>query len=214
MGVYPSQTNLTLQTNETVLVHLVGSRLFFPESQAFFDLMGSLMRNSTCPAPTDEDVAPRLRNITALCAVADPAADDGALVGGVRLRGEGEDADEGPLCVIYPVQGEIVDATGLAGVADHAAGLYGPGTYHFNFSGFRTEEFRYAFWSVQFLQLPPQDGGDDVDAGAVLRANVTSKGAFVNNPIWPPKPMLVNAFFIAAIVACAIFFVSSGLRMD
>lgn len=217
MGVVPSRTNLTLSTNETVLVHLVGSRLYFPSAQAFFDLTASLMRNSTCPAPSDEeDVARRVRNITSLCAVAaaDAGADnsegDGALVGGLRLEGD----KGGPLCVVYPVEavpggGEEDGAQdGAEGDGDngggHAAGLYGPGKYHFNFSAFRTDEFRYAFWSVQFLRLEG-GGGDDVDT-ALLRANVTSKGSFTNNPPPLARPLLVNAFFVAALVACAAFF--------
>ncbi len=203
MGVYPRRTNLTLVTNETVLVHLVGSRLFFPDGEAFFSLLtADLIQNRTCPGPGD-DAAGRMRNITSLCAVADPA--DGTLRGGVRVRLDGEE-EEGPLCVIYGVEAAAVGAEDDVGGGrvDRAAGLYGPGEYDFDFSAFRTGEFRYAFWSIQFLSL--EEGGG-VEKNGVLRANVTSKGSFVNDPPALPKPLLVNAFFIAALVVCAIFFV-------
>lgn len=218
MGVVPLLTNLTLSTNETVLVHLVGSRLYFPSAQAFFDLTSSLMLNTTCPAPSDEaDAARRIRNISSLCAVADPEA-GGALVGGLRLEGGKDDKEGGPLCVIYPVEavpgGEEGEGEGRgrgeggsgSGSGWAAAGLYGPGDYRFNFSAFRTDEFRYAFWSVQFLRLEEGAAGGD-DGTETLRANVTSKGSFLNNPPALPKPVLVNAFFVAALIACAVFFV-------
>lgn len=210
MGVLPLMTNLTLSTNETVLVHLVGSRLYFPSAQAFFGLASSLMQNSTCPAPSDEaDSARRVRNITSLCAVADPEA-GGALVGGLRLEGVKDNKEGGALCVIYSVEavpgGDEGEGQGRGeGNSGWAvAGLYGPGDYRFNFSAFRTDEFRYAFWSVQFLRLEEGAAGDDDGAG-MLRANVTSNGSFLNNPPALPKPMLVNAFFVAALVACAVF---------
>jgi hypothetical protein len=187
--------------------------------------MGRMLRNATCPGPNDaDDAARRIRNITSLCAVADPV--DGSLVGGVRLQGgqggPGGGADDGgPLCVIYSVtatpadgggDGDGAAAVGAGGMErGGAGGLYGPGLYQFDFSDFRTAEFRYAFWSIQFLRLGGEegsDGGGDGSVDGVLRANVTAGGSFVNNPPALPKPLLVNAFFVAALVVCAVFFVS------
>lgn len=216
MGVYPRRTELTLATNETVLVHLIGSKLFFPGAQSFFQLVGSLVRNTTCPGPLD-DAARRIRNVSALCAVADPR--DCSLVGGLRLgkqrhQQQGEEKEGEPLCVIYDVSGRARSGgggdVGAAPEGRAAGGLYGPGEWHFNFSGFNTESFRYAFWSVEFLTLA--EGQDRSAAGggaAVLRANVTSKGSFVNDPP-AVKNLLVNAFFIGALVVCALFFVSGS----
>lgn len=204
MGNHPTQTELTVDTNETVLVHLIGSKLFFPGPQSFFELVGSLMRNSTCPGL--DEAARRIRNVSSLCAVVDPVTS--LLVGGLRLgKKQQRGGEEGkPLCFIYKVSGRGWDGDGTDDVAEgRTAGLYGPGTYQFNFSAFQTADFPYAFWSIQYLSLA--DRGAAGGNAAVLGANVTSNGSFVNDPPVVGK-LLVNAFFIGALVVCALFFVS------
>lgn len=201
MGNHPTQTELTVDTNETVLVHLIGSKLFFPGPQSFFELVGSLMRNSTCPGR--DEAARRVRNVSSLCAVSDPVT--GSPVGGLRLGKQQQRGDQvgGALCVIYKVSGRGRD--GADDVAEgRAAGLYGPGTYQFNFSAFQTADFPYAFWSIHYLSQADRGAAG---GAAVLGANVTSNGSFVNNPPVVGK-LLVNAFFVGALVVCALFFVS------
>ncbi len=183
MGIAPGYTNLTVHTNQSVMVHLVGSRLFFPEAEALYGFLTDTL-NGTCPDGN------RLDNITSVCTW-----------GGAR--GEGT---QPALCTIYNATATKVQGDGEGEEEEEeeedelpAHGLYGPGKYHFRFTEFNNSVFPFAFWVVQYLHVgPPDDDGRS--------ANVSVKGVFQNNPPRVPPAKLYTGFFVAAVVLCAAFF--------
>lgn len=186
MGVAPIFTNLTLKTNDTVLVHLVGSRFFFPEASELFSFLTSTL-GGTCPEGN------RLQNLTSVCTLGGQAAPVGS---------------DGPaLCTIYSVNATKVHGFGKEGVGEgreevhvQAHGLYGPGEYRFNFQDFNNVGFPYAFWVLQYLNIEAPGEGRRENT-----ANVTVSGQFNNQPPRVPPARLWTVTFVVALVVFVVF---------
>lgn len=190
MGIAPTFSNLTLKTNDTVLVHLVGSRFFFPAASDLYSFLTNFL-DGTCPDGN------RLQNLTSVCTLGGQAAPVGS---------------EGPaLCTIYSVNATKVhvfkegeeareDEEGEEESRLQAHGLYGPGKYRFSFRDFNNAEFPYAFWVLQYLSIEaPGEGGRE------STANVTITGQFNNQPPSVPPARLWTGMFVAALLVFAVF---------
>jgi hypothetical protein len=187
MGVAPIFTNLTLRTNDTVLVHLVGSRFFFPEASDLFSFLTNTL-GGTCPDGN------RLQNLTSVCTLGGQAAPVGSA--------------EPVLCTIYSVNATKVHGFGKEGGSEEgreevhvqAHGLYGPGKYRFSFRDFNNAGFPYAFWVLQYLSREsPREGRWE------NTANVTVSGQFNNQPPRVPPARLWTGTFVVALVVFVVF---------
>jgi hypothetical protein len=186
MGITPTFSNLTLKTNDTVLVHLVGSRFFFPAASDLYSFLTNIL-DGTCPDGN------RLQNLTSVCTLGGQAAPVGS---------------DGPaLCTIYSVNATKVHGLREGGREEgeeesrlQAHGLYGPGKYRFSFRDFNNAEFPYAFWVLQYLRIEaPGEGRRE------STANVTITGQFNNQPPLVPPARLWTGVFVAALLVFAVF---------
>jgi len=184
MGVAPVFSNLTLKTNDTVLVHLVGSRFFFPDASDLYSFLTNIL-DGTCPDGN------RLQNLTSVCTLGGQAAP--------------VDAKGGPaLCTIYNVTATKVhvlkEEEGREEMHVQAHGLYGPGKYRLSFRDFNNAEFPYAFWVLQYLRIEaPGEGGRE------STANVTVTGQFNNQPPSVPPARLWTGMFVVALLVFVVF---------
>lgn len=194
MGVAPVFTNLTVRTNDTVLVHLVGSRFFFPEATDLFSFLTNIL-DGTCPDGN------RLQNLTSVCTLGGQTAPVGAegpalctiynvTATKVRPHGRGQGEEEGE-----DEEGEEEEEEGAR--AMQARGLYGPGKYRFAYRDFNNVEFPYAFWVLQYLRVE--------HAAEERTANVTVTGQFNNHPPPVPPSRLFTGMFVVALVVFAVF---------
>lgn len=177
MGIAPAYSKLVVRTNDTVLVRLVGSRLFFSEASDLFSFLTDFL-HGTCPESN------RLQNLTSMCSW-----------NGART---GPDIDAPP-CTIYAINATKIHDQVPGGAAldrPQAHGLYGPGTYRFSFRDFENSDFPYAFWVLQYLRAE-QVGGN--------LANVTVVGQFNNQPPPVPPVKLFTSVFIAAVILFTVF---------